>query len=266
LAIDLVPLISIVTVNRNDADGLRRTLYSVMGQTFRDFEHIVIDGASSDSSVEVLAEYDSQLSYWVSEPDGGIYNAMNKGIANSRGRYLLFLNSGDHLAETTSLESAARHLADVQIVYFDLEIRGPDSEERRIFSAPPVLSLGFFLESTLPHPSTFIASNLFAAFGPYDESMRIAADWKAFLLFVCKHECEYRHVPELLSIFYADGISSQQHSLSVIRAEREKVLRSDFRSIVADIETGLKAKKELERLRRHIAIRILRRLGIIESF
>ena len=93
-----MPQLSIITINRNDAKGLEHTLKSVWKmQTFKDFEHIIIDGASCDGSVDVIKKYATKLAYWISEPDKGVYNAMNKGIVKAQGEYLLFLNSGDWL-------------------------------------------------------------------------------------------------------------------------------------------------------------------------
>ena len=90
--------LSIITINKNDAKGLEKTLESIWKkQSFKDFEHIIIDGASTDNSINIIKKYASHLSYWVSEPDKGIYNAMNKGIIKAKGNYLLFLNSGDWL-------------------------------------------------------------------------------------------------------------------------------------------------------------------------
>ena len=92
------PQLSIITINRNDAQGLEKTLESIWKkQSFKDFVHIIIDGASTDNSINIIKKYASHLSYWVSEPDKGIYNAMNKGIIKAKGNYLLFLNSGDWL-------------------------------------------------------------------------------------------------------------------------------------------------------------------------
>ena len=87
--------LSIITINRNNAAGLRRTIESVVSQTYTEFEYIIIDGASTDESVDVIKEYADKITFWVSEPDNGIYNAMNKGILKAKGEYLLFLNSGD---------------------------------------------------------------------------------------------------------------------------------------------------------------------------
>ena len=92
--------LSIITINRNNAEGLKKTLESVASQTCRDFEHIIIDGASTDGSVDVIKDYvaspsGKNVSYWISEPDSGIYNAMNKGIKKASGDYISLLNSGD---------------------------------------------------------------------------------------------------------------------------------------------------------------------------
>ena len=107
--------LSIITINRNNAAGLRKTIESVVSQTYTDFEYIIIDGASTDGSVEVIKEYAEatlpcgeglgERLYWVSEPDKGIYNAMNKGILKAQGEYLLFLNSGDWLVDKDVIKS-----------------------------------------------------------------------------------------------------------------------------------------------------------------
>ena len=98
--------LSIITINRNNAAGLEKTLQSVAAQTFKEFEYIVVDGASTDGSVEVIKKYESKFAHlkWVSEPDKGIYNAMNKGIKVAKGEYLLFLNSGDWLCNESIIQ------------------------------------------------------------------------------------------------------------------------------------------------------------------
>lgn len=89
--------ISIITINYNNASGLEKTIRSVVEQTYNEYEYIIIDGASSDKSKEVIQEYQRYIDFWCSEKDSGIYNAMNKGIQKASGEYLLFLNSGDVL-------------------------------------------------------------------------------------------------------------------------------------------------------------------------
>ena len=100
---------SIITVNYNNKEGLRNTIESVIHQTYRDFEYIVIDGGSTDGSVDILKKYDQQINYWVSEKDSGIYNAMNKGISKAHGEYLNFMNSGDCFYALDNLERVAKY-------------------------------------------------------------------------------------------------------------------------------------------------------------
>ncbi|WP_302015691.1 glycosyltransferase family 2 protein, partial [uncultured Akkermansia sp.] len=89
------PRFSIITINLNNREGLRKTILSVLEQKCRDFEYIVIDGASTDGSIDVIREYEHSITSWISEKDSGIYNAMNKGLARAGGEYIYFLNSGD---------------------------------------------------------------------------------------------------------------------------------------------------------------------------
>src|SRR5574344_588656 len=100
-----MPVISIITVNKDNCAGLKFTIDSVLCQTFKDYEWIVIDAASTDGSVELIKQYQEHISYWVSEPDGGIYAGMNKGILKATGEYILFLNSGDLLVNNEVLQS-----------------------------------------------------------------------------------------------------------------------------------------------------------------
>src|SRR5690606_3965772 len=117
------PLISIITVNLNNLEGLKRTMASVFNQTYQNFEYLIIDGGSSDGSKEYIEANADKISYWVSEPDKGIYNGMNKGIKKARGEYLLFLNSGDHFVEQKVLEDNHHFLNDSPIIYFDVLVR-----------------------------------------------------------------------------------------------------------------------------------------------
>src|ERR1700741_3090435 len=100
-----MPKISIITINYNDKTGLEKTISSVAGQSYADYEFIVIDGGSTDGSVEVIKKHESKISEWVSENDSGIFNAQNKGANKATGNYLLFLNSGDVLADKDVLKS-----------------------------------------------------------------------------------------------------------------------------------------------------------------
>ena len=144
--------LSIITINYNNSDGLRETIESVVSQVFKEIEYIVVDGGSTDGSRRVIEEYGEHINYWVSEPDGGIYNAMNKGIRASHGEYLLFLNSGDVLHNTNVIEQVVPNLGNHDMVIGKVlyDNSGLTNE------LPEELTLLRFYHGSVPHPSTFI--------------------------------------------------------------------------------------------------------------
>jgi glycosyltransferase involved in cell wall biosynthesis len=225
-----MPKISIITINYNNLEGLKRTMESVVNQTWREFEYIVIDGGSTDRSAAYIASQSENIDYWVSEPDNGIYNAMNKGIAKATGEYLLFLNSGDHFYSNMVLEKNNHFIGNHDLVYFDLHING--DETSKIFKLPEKLRFSYLYLGTLPHPTTFIRKELFDTVGVYDENLKIVSDWKFFILALFKHNCNYCKVNETLSTFYLDGISSKFD----FSEERSQVLKKYFSGFISDYE------------------------------
>ena len=116
--------LTIITINYNNLEGLKRTVESVVNQTWQELEYIVIDGGSTDGSAAFLASCSDTIDYWVSEPDNGIYNALNKGIQKATGEYLLFLNSGDHFYSDEVLANNVHHLVNSDIIAFDIHMLG----------------------------------------------------------------------------------------------------------------------------------------------
>lgn len=171
---------SIITVNYNHCDGLRKTIQSVVNQTFTDYEYIIIDGGSEDGSVEVIKEYSEKITYWVSERDKGIYNGMNKGIAKARGTYVNFMNSGDVFYRNDILEKVNRLMDDSDFVIGKDYNQNPETGKVFTTILPARISMAAFYMWTLPHQSAFIRRSLFFN-SPYDESLRIVADWKFYL-------------------------------------------------------------------------------------
>lgn len=174
--------VSIITVNLNNAAGLKKTVESVMNQVFRNFEYIVVDGASTDGSIEAIKEYTSRIDHLVSEPDQGIYHAMNKGIGMANGRYCLFLNSGDWLADDQVLSNVFEKEQDADIISGDTAYYDPAKQTVKwLIPSPDDLTANTFFNGTLPHQSTFIKRELFLKYGLYSEELIIASDW-LFLL------------------------------------------------------------------------------------
>lgn len=168
--------LTVVTINLNNGPGLKRTIESVRQQTFRDFEHIVIDAGSDDGSVEIIKDYADGLSYWISEPDSGIYNAMNKGVLHAKGEYLHFLNSGDTVAAADTYAALFDELTpDVDILFGDL-FRPGASGDFELRGAAQSLTLYEIYRFRIGHPATLYKRDLFEKFGLYDESYAISGD------------------------------------------------------------------------------------------
>lgn len=235
-----MPKLSIVTINYNNLEGLKRTVESIVNQTWQEFEYIVIDGGSTDGSANYIESQSKYIDYWVSEPDKGIYNAMNKGIAKATGEYLLFLNSGDHLYSSTVLEINQKHIANYDLVYFNLQIMNDTNS--KIVCYPDKLCFSDLYNGYLPHPSTFINRTLFESIGLYDENLKIVSDWKFFILAIFKHHCSYVKISETISTYYLDGISS----IKDCSEERNQVLQEYFPEYFRDYEELLKIRNELD--------------------
>jgi glycosyltransferase involved in cell wall biosynthesis len=214
------PLLSIITVNKDDRDGLARTLESVASQTFTDRELVVVDGASADGSVDLLRSSGRVVTAWVSEPDGGIYDAQNKGIARASGTYCLFLNAGDRLASPDALARVFAAAPAEDVVYGDVLVE--EEGVRRLVRTPDAVTVPFLMRTTLPHQATLVRRALFARVGPYDPSFRIVADYEFFLRAIVVHGASTRRVPVPLAVQVMGGVSSRPESFPIWRAERAR--------------------------------------------
>lgn len=229
--------LSIITVNYNDAVGLRRTLDSVRRQTCKEFEYIVVDGASADGSREVMAEYGDVVTCPISEKDTGVFNAMNKGIAKANGDYCLFLNSGDYLASDDVVAKVLPCLDGTDFISGDTILVQPQGKQP-LWPAPRVLTAYVIVRYSLSHQSTFIRTELLKK-RPYREDLRIASDWEQELYELVFHDATYKCIPFPVSYFYEDGIS--RTDLEGVKRERTKVYSEYFsermlRSVLGDNE------------------------------
>lgn len=248
---NISPKISIITVNYNNKIGLDKTIQSVINQSYPNIEYIIIDGGSEDGSGDVLALYKERTKYAVSEPDLGIYNAMNKGIKVSTGDYLLFLNSGDHFVNDQVIEKAVGCGLTEDLVYGN--IINVNGEELTDWIAPCKLTFQTFYEHTIPHPATFIKRDLFDVIGLYSEDYNIVSDWEFFLLAICKYNCSYKHINLKIAQFYLDGISA--NSYDNLLAERVTILKKHFPYFIEDYEAHKKTKEELRKVRQYVELK-----------
>ena len=222
--------LSIITINRNNASGLQKTIRSVASQTNKGFEYIIVDGASTDSSVEVIKENEKEFAClkWVSEPDTGIYNAMNKGLRMASGEYVQILNSADCLATDNIVERMLEELekqGNPSILYGNMVKCFPDGRKLvdKCFAGQEITMLGMYT-GTLNHDPAYIRRDLFDKYGFYDENLKIVSDWKWYLQAIILGNEKPKYVELDVTLFDMTGISENANSKAMIQKERQSVL------------------------------------------
>jgi glycosyltransferase involved in cell wall biosynthesis len=219
--------LSIITINKNNAAGLEKTIQSVTAQIFSDFEYIVIDGSSDDGSVEIIKKYAEKITYWVSEPDSGIYHAMNKGIKAARGEYCLFLNSGDILINKNTLNKIFEEISSCpasDIYYSDCV-----NQNNTISMPPKLLNIEYFIHDSINHQNSITKRELFLKHGFYDEKFEIASDWAFFISEFWVHKTKFTYIKHCISLYDTNGISSSQVEKS--RSEKKIVINNMFKEL-----------------------------------
>ena len=220
--------LSIITVNYNDAIGLERTIRSVISQTFHDYEFIIIDGGSTDNSVDVIKKYEEHIDYWISEHDGGIYSGMNKGLCQAKGDYLNFMNGGDSYYSPNVLE----HI-------FSLGIETDIITGTHVGSPHPNVgkngvTLYNLYTGAVDHQASFIKREL-ALRHPYDEKYKIVSDWKFFIEAFILDNCSFYYTDTIVVDVDMNGISNTNIDLN--NRERDSVLHELIpERILADYE------------------------------
>lgn len=202
--------LSIVTINRNNAEGLRKTIESVVSQSFNDFEYIVIDGASTDGSVEVIKEYQDRITYWVSEPDSGVYQAMNKGIRKACGEYILMLNSGDFLVDKCVIEKVMPHMHDEDIIQGNVIYQKNGFMMRNRGYGKSDISFIDVMDGLFLHQAMFCKKSVYDQYGCFDESYKKGADTYFFVTALGLGNATFRYIDLDISDFDMNGISSMQ--------------------------------------------------------
>ena len=213
--------LSIITINLNNSEGLAKTIKSILSQTFIDYEFLIVDGSSSDKSIEIINQHKDKLKFWISEQDNGIYNAMNKGILKSTGEYCFFLNSGDFFTNERVLENIFKSEFKEDIIFGNLlvllngKVVGKSRGKKK-------LTFIDIYSSILKHQSSFIRRDLFEKFGLYNERLKIIADWEFFLKTVGFGGASYRYMDIDVACFDNNGISN--NSTALISEERSIVI------------------------------------------
>lgn len=223
MSADRQPLVSVITVVFNGAGHLEAAINAVASQTYPHIQHIVIDGGSTDGSVAIIERNQAKLAHWKSEPDRGLYDAMNKGIdaVTDPESYVLFANADDTLFSPDAIEqvmakSAGEDLVYGKMVFSDGEISGMLGRE---------VKLEDLARETLCHPATFVKRRVFDKVGKFDTSFRIAADYD-FIVRCFSAGVTTRFVDVVVSNMRMGGLSDDRFMLSC--SERKEVIRRRF--------------------------------------
>ena len=252
--------LTIITINYNNAAGLKKTVQSILSQTSQEFEYIIIDGGSTDGSVEVISNFKFQISNfrWISEKDNGIYHAMNKGIRMAQGEYLQFVNSGDCLVSNdvtvqmlASLSCGERQGEGRPSIFYGNMLKQMNGWILRdkCFAGRQPTMLDFY-RGTLNHSPAYIKRSLFEKYGLYDETLKIASDWKFYMQAIIfgGEKIEYRDID--VTLFDMTGISETNKELD--KAERLQVLQELLpEQILQDYQTWSFPISQMQRIKRY---------------
>jgi glycosyltransferase involved in cell wall biosynthesis len=220
-----VPILSIITINLNDSNGLKATLESIKKQTFFDYEQIIIDGGSVDDSVNQIKQFcsnsDKEIK-WVSEKDNGIYHAMNKGIKIAAGKYCIFMNAGDILANNYVLETVFKTKLNAEIIFGNLLITINGKLKDKIKGKEKLTFFDLYKSNVIKHQSSFIQRELFDKFGFYNESLKVVSDWEFFLKTIGLGNVSYQYLDLDIALFDNNGLSNNSGLTTI--SERKNVL------------------------------------------
>jgi glycosyltransferase involved in cell wall biosynthesis len=253
--------LSIITINKNNSIGLKKTIESVLAQNYDNFEFIIIDGSSTDDSIEVIESFNNLASnqqtntsthqpssYWISEPDTGVYQAMNKGIKEASGEYLLFLNSGDFLIHTDAL----RYVFETDSAEDIIAARCQITRKGKVVHTthpPENITFGTLYYEGLNHQSTLIKRELFTRYGFYDETFLYNADIEFWYRCIILHQVSVRSVPVILSCYNLEGMSTLESQSEAFREELDRIYQLPlFQKFIPDYDVWRKKKDELKPL------------------
>jgi glycosyltransferase involved in cell wall biosynthesis len=220
------PKISVITVVRNGEAHIEDTIRSVARQTYRNIEYIIIDGKSTDSTLDIIRKHEKNIDQWISEPDGGIYDAMNKGVRMSTGDWTLFINADDYLASDDTIEKAVAYLRGSvsQVVYGHVVFVYPSGSELKQGVAWDRIAYEFRnISMRLPHQGTFHGKKLFDH-GLFDTNFRILGDYDLLLRYLKNNDPVF--IPVTIAKMRAGGISDTASKVKLLKEARKAQLKN----------------------------------------
>jgi glycosyltransferase involved in cell wall biosynthesis len=223
---------SVITINLNNREGLERTIQSVRAQHFKDYEYIVVDGQSTDGSLDVLSLYDAHITRKIVGKDSGVYHAMNKGLKEATGEYIVFLNSGDEFKHGEVLTKIFEKNGQKDLVYCDVEVF--QQKKSRISVHPNVLTTRFLLTGMICHQAIFARRRLFELTGPFSEEYKVYGDYEWLLRAVINHGASVRHIARVLVRYEEVGLSNTTDKQTQ-RSEKDSIQNLYFSAMLLRI-------------------------------
>ena len=251
------PLISLITVAYNAAATIEDTIRSVLSQTYTNVEYIIIDGGSRDGTSGILDKYDDRVDYWLSEKDGGIYDAMNKGIAMASGDVVGFLNADDYFADESVLEQVAgvfRHES-IDACYADLIYVSSDNRRALRYWKSKPFSKGAFGAGWCPaHPTFYVRKSVIDRYGSFDQSFLLAADAELMMRYLERNGVRAEYIPQVWVKMRTGGQTNQSWR-NILQQNRE-ILAALEKNHIPFSKSRFVANKISNRIRQFIAGRL----------
>lgn len=215
------PLITVVTVVFNDVQHIEETILSVVNQTYPNIEYIIIDGGSTDGTVDIIKKYEERIAYWVSEPDKGIYDAMNKGIQKAMGEWINFMNAGDvYAANDVLVQLMQCEHSEARILRGNIIRVYPHMKVKSVGVTTNTPNMMDMFNNTFHHQACLIQKSLFEEVGFYSLQYRLCSDWKFFFDCVVLHHIKSRYMDVTVALFRMDG-NSTNHSVLYLKEQEE---------------------------------------------
>lgn len=220
--------VSIITSCFNSEKTIEDTIQSVLSQTYPNIEYIIIDGKSTDKTLEIVNNHRDKSTKVVSEKDNGIYDAMNKGIKLSTGDYILFLNAGDRLSDSICIEALMKSIDSKNALVYYTDVVWVDLNKKVIRAGLPDINYSSDLYfKNFPHSGTIYRKSCFVDYGYFRDDLKILADYEMNLRLLIKHRVSYTILDTLLSFFYTGGISTSE-SGKHLREKEMNEIKSDY--------------------------------------
>lgn len=243
--------VSVITISFNAEACIESTIRSVLSQSYDEFEYVVVDGNSTDRTVDIIKKYVGRISKWISEPDTGIYNAMNKAVRMSEGEYCIFMNAGDVFLNPLVLKQVSPFLEDGVDYLVGNEVSVKKGKIVDYACAPKKITTRLFVQRSLSHQASFIRRELLLRC-PYDESLRMVSDWKFCIQTLLLGKATYRAINVDVCQFNQDGITFTHKNFG--HMERMKVLQEllpeEVKKVHAHRTLWKRVKERLKREKR----------------